>query len=170
MPAFCAGFQDRGVLRSGAAADIVIYDYEKLDYEFPNFRHDLPGDEYRVASAGTGYRYVLVNGEVTIEDDKETQVHSGKLLRSGGGQTNREPADRTGCVRRDRIRPRYPGRRASVDPRPGRIDSLPFPEKGRAGCQSVTWVQRRRTGAEIVYQHGGGGPAGLYTKRHFGWV
>jgi hypothetical protein len=26
-----------------------------------------------------------VNGEVTIEDDKETQTHSGKLLRGGRG-------------------------------------------------------------------------------------
>ena len=83
FPAHCAGFQNRGVLREGAAADIIVYDYEKLDYEFPSFRHDLPGDEYRVASAGTGYRYVLVNGQVTIEDDEQTNVHSGVLLRHG---------------------------------------------------------------------------------------
>ena len=31
-----------------------------------------------------GYRYVLVNGEVTIEDDQETGVPSGQLLRWGG--------------------------------------------------------------------------------------
>jgi len=83
LPAFCAGFRDRGVLREGAAADIVVYDYERLDYEFPNFRHDLPGDEYRIASAGTGYRYVLVNGAITIEDDQQTDVYSGALLRGG---------------------------------------------------------------------------------------
>lgn len=83
LPAHCAGFQNRGVLREGAAADIIVYDYEKLDYEFPTFRHDLPGDEYRIASAGTGYRYVLVNGQVTIEDDKQTDVYSGALLRHG---------------------------------------------------------------------------------------
>ena len=41
------------MLREGAAADVIVYDYEKLDYEFPTFRHDLPGDEYRIASAGT---------------------------------------------------------------------------------------------------------------------
>jgi len=83
LPAFCAGFQNRGILREGAAADIIVYDLEKLDYEFPTFRHDLPGDEYRVASAGTGYRYVLVNGAVTIEDDRQTDVYSGALLRHG---------------------------------------------------------------------------------------
>ena len=88
LPAFCAGFQDRGVLREGAAADVIVYDYEKLDYEFPNFRHDLPGDEYRIASAGRGYRYVLVNGAVTIEDDKQTDVYSGALLRGGRGGSN----------------------------------------------------------------------------------
>jgi len=83
LPAFCAGFQNRGVLREGAMADIIVYDMEKLDYEFPTFRRDLPGDEYRVASAGTGYRYVLVNGQVTIEDDQQTDVYSGALLRHG---------------------------------------------------------------------------------------
>ena len=83
LPAHCAGFSNRGVLREGAAADIIVYDYEKLDYEFPTFRHDLPGDEYRVASAGTGYRYVVVNGQITIEDDEQTNVHSGLLLRHG---------------------------------------------------------------------------------------
>jgi len=83
LPAFCAGFRDRGVLREGAAADVIVYDYEKLDYEFPTFRHDLPGDEYRIASAGTGYRWVLVNGQVTIESDRQTDVYSGALLRRG---------------------------------------------------------------------------------------
>ncbi len=83
LPAHCAGFKNRGILREGAAADVIVYDYEKLDYEFPTFRHDLPGDEYRVASNGTGYRWVVVNGQVTIEDDKPTNVHSGLLLRHG---------------------------------------------------------------------------------------
>jgi N-acyl-D-amino-acid deacylase len=83
LPAHCAGFKNRGVLREGAAADIIVYDYEKLDYEFPTFRHDLPGDEYRVASHGTGYLFVLVNGQVTIENDQPTNVHSGLLLRHG---------------------------------------------------------------------------------------
>jgi N-acyl-D-amino-acid deacylase len=85
LPASCAGFKNRGVLRPGAAADIIVYDYEKLGYTFPEFVRDLPGDEYRVVCRGRGYRNVLVNGEVTIEDDQETNTYSGALLRGGKG-------------------------------------------------------------------------------------
>ncbi len=85
LPASCAGFRNRGILREGAAADIIVYDYDKLGYTFPEFRRDLPGDEYRVVSRGCGYRYVLVNGQVTVEDDKETNTYSGALLRGGKG-------------------------------------------------------------------------------------
>jgi N-acyl-D-aspartate/D-glutamate deacylase len=83
LPAQCAGFENRGMLKEGSAADIIVYDFDNLDYEFPTFRHDLPGDEYRIASAGSGYKYVLVNGAVTIEDDAQTNTYSGKLLRKG---------------------------------------------------------------------------------------
>lgn len=31
-----------------------------------------------------GYRWILVNGEVTIRDDQQTQCHPGLLLRHGG--------------------------------------------------------------------------------------
>lgn len=83
LPAFCAGFRDRGTLREGAAADILVYDYEKLNFTFPEFVQDLPGGEYRVTNQGMGYRYVLVNGAVTIENDKPTNTYSGQLLRNG---------------------------------------------------------------------------------------
>jgi len=90
LPAFCAGFRDRGTLREGAAADIVVYDYDKLGYTFPEFVSDLPGDEYRVTNRGSGYRYVLVNGQITVENDAPTHVHSGALLRNG--RIRRQPA------------------------------------------------------------------------------
>ena len=38
------------------------------------------------AFTGYGEGYVLVNGEVTIEDDKETHRHTGQLLRHGRGR------------------------------------------------------------------------------------
>ncbi len=83
LPAYCVGFRGRGTLREGAAADIIVYDYENLSYTYPEFVRDLPGDEYRVTNHASGYRYVLVNGEVTIENDKPTNRHPGEILRNG---------------------------------------------------------------------------------------
>jgi N-acyl-D-amino-acid deacylase len=83
LPASCAGFKNRGVIREGAAADIIVYDFDRLGYTLPEFAHDLPGDEYRVICRGRGYRYVVVNGAVTIENDCETNSYSGALLRGG---------------------------------------------------------------------------------------
>lgn len=84
LPAMVAGFENRGVLKRGAPADIVVYDYEALEVLPSEIVHDLPGNEWRRIQKAKGYRYVLVNGEVTIEDDRETGRHSGHLLRHGG--------------------------------------------------------------------------------------
>ena len=83
LPAQVAGFRDRGVLREGAPADLVIYDYERLSVLPQEIVHDLPGGEWRRIQRARGYRWVLVNGEVTIQDDQQTGRHSGALLRHG---------------------------------------------------------------------------------------
>ena len=67
-----AGFRDRGVLRSGAPADIVVYDFDHLAVLDDEIVHDLPGGEWRRIQRARGYRWVLVNGEVTIGDDQQT--------------------------------------------------------------------------------------------------
>jgi len=83
MPAWCAGFRDRGTLQEGTPADIVVYDYENLKVLPMEIVHDLPGDEWRRVQRAEGYRYILVNGEVTIENDRPTGATPGKLLRHG---------------------------------------------------------------------------------------
>lgn len=83
LPAQVAGFRDRGVLREGAPADIVVYDYEGLAVLDDEIVHDLPGGEWRRIQRARGYRWVLVNGEITIRDDQPTHTHSGRLLRHG---------------------------------------------------------------------------------------
>ena len=85
LPAMVAGFTDRGQLKVGAPADIVVYDYENLAITPSEIVHDLPGGEWRRIQRAEGYRYILVNGQVTIEDDKEINTYSGRLLRHGGG-------------------------------------------------------------------------------------
>ncbi len=83
LPAMLAGFRDRGYLREGAPADLIVYDYENLAIEPIELVHDLPGGEWRRIQRARGYRYVVVNGEVTIENDRETQRFPGRLLRHG---------------------------------------------------------------------------------------
>jgi len=83
LPAHCAGFRDRGTLAEGAPADLVVYDFARLDSLPAEVAHDFPGGEWRRIQRARGYRFVLVNGEVTIEDDRETGRHSGRLLRHG---------------------------------------------------------------------------------------
>ncbi len=83
FPAYCAGFVDRGRLQVGAPADVVVYDYEQLEVLPMEIAHDFPGGEWRRIQKARGYRHVLVNGEVTLEDDKETGTCSGRLLRHG---------------------------------------------------------------------------------------
>jgi N-acyl-D-aspartate/D-glutamate deacylase len=83
LPSFVTGMDDRGTLRRGNAADIVIYDYENLRSLPSEVVHDLPGNEWRRVQRAEGYKYVLVNGQVTIDHDKQTDVPSGVLLRGG---------------------------------------------------------------------------------------
>ena len=83
LPAACAGFRDRGVLREGAPADVVVYDYGHLEILPVEVAHDFPGGEWRRIQKAKGYRWILVNGEVTVEDDEQTGRPAGMLLRHG---------------------------------------------------------------------------------------
>ena len=84
LPAEVAGFRGRGQLRVGAPADIVVYDFDGLRVLPDEIVHDLPGGEWRRIQRSEGYRYILVNGEVTMRNGQPTDRHSGKLLRHGG--------------------------------------------------------------------------------------
>ncbi len=82
-PALCAGFRNRGTLVEGAAADVVIYDLERLKIMPMEIAHDFPGGEWRRVQRAEGYRAVVLNGEVTFEDGRETGALPGRLLRHG---------------------------------------------------------------------------------------
>ena len=83
LPAHFGGFRDRGFIREGAPADIVVYDLDKLKLLPTEVAEDQPGGEWRRIQRAEGYRWTLVNGQVTFEDGKPTGALPGKLLRSG---------------------------------------------------------------------------------------
>jgi len=83
LPAEVAGFRGRGQLKPGAPADIIIYDFDGLRVLPDEIVHDLPGGEWRRIQRSEGYKYILVNGEVTMRNGQPTNNHSGRLLRHG---------------------------------------------------------------------------------------
>jgi len=83
LAAQAAGLRGRGWLQEGMAADIVVYDLEKLE-TLPQHRvWDYPAGEWRLIQKAAGYDYILVNGEVTFTDGECTGATPGKLLRHG---------------------------------------------------------------------------------------
>jgi N-acyl-D-amino-acid deacylase len=71
LPAQKFGLTDRGLLRDGYAADIVIFDENEVKdlstYEKPHV-------------FSKGFRYVIVNGQLVVEDEKHLGTRSGKAL------------------------------------------------------------------------------------------
>jgi N-acyl-D-aspartate/D-glutamate deacylase len=92
LPAHCAGFKDRGTLREGAPADVLVYNLEELGMTETEVAHDFPGGEWRRIQRATGYRHILVNGETTFVDGEETGALPGVLLRHGGSETKAQPS------------------------------------------------------------------------------
>ncbi len=83
LAAQAAGLRGRGWLQEGMAADIVVYDLEKLE-TLPQHRvWDYPAGEWRLIQKAAGYDHILVNGQVTFSDGECTGATPGKLLRHG---------------------------------------------------------------------------------------
>ena len=83
-PAWLADFTDRGTLRVGSWADIIVYDLDALGYLYdePVYANDFPGGERRFIQKAKGLRFTLVNGTVTFEENECSGALPGKLLRS----------------------------------------------------------------------------------------
>jgi len=86
-PAGVFGLRDRGTLEVGKAADVVVFDYDRVDPGPLRRIRDFPADGERlVADKPVGVRHVLVNGTVIREDEQivgdALEQRPGKLLRS----------------------------------------------------------------------------------------
>ncbi len=82
MLGWAIGIRDRGWLREGMPADIVVYNLEELAVRPMETVHDLPDGDWRRVQKADGYHYLLVNGDVTFEHGECTGVLPGRMLRS----------------------------------------------------------------------------------------
>jgi len=83
QPADLFGIKGRGRLTAGNAADIAIFDPEKIGSASRGERRfDLAGGGKRMVMPSRGVEYTIVNGVVAYADGRPTGATSGAVLRS----------------------------------------------------------------------------------------
>ncbi|HVM64816.1 MAG TPA: amidohydrolase family protein, partial [Acidimicrobiales bacterium] len=75
------GIRDRGVVRPGAAADMVLIDRDRLQAGETRYVEDFPAGSGRYVVDAEGYVAVVVNGVVVLEDGTPTGALPGAIIR-----------------------------------------------------------------------------------------
>ena len=75
LPAAIVGMTDRGCLRVGCKADIVAFDYDRVEDNSTIMNPD---------GAPKGIPWVLINGQFAIEDGQSTGALAGVVIKRGG--------------------------------------------------------------------------------------
>ena len=76
------GLYDRGLLRPGMVADIVIFDPDTVKPLPLEVLHDFPTGAKRIKEPAQGIHMTIVKGEVLLEDGKHTGALPGRVLRN----------------------------------------------------------------------------------------
>ncbi len=71
------GVTDRGVVRPGAWADLVVFNKDTVGLRSPNADPDVPESFWPY-----GISYVVVNGQIAIDHNRDTGVRAGLVMRS----------------------------------------------------------------------------------------
>ena len=72
---------DRGLVREGYRADIVLFEENGIRPCLPTVETDLPGGARRLVQKAEGIKATLVNGSVAFENGEATGVYAGTVLK-----------------------------------------------------------------------------------------
>jgi N-acyl-D-aspartate/D-glutamate deacylase len=78
--------RDRGLVRTGYQADLVLFDEDRVRPAMPTVETDLPGGARRLVQKAEGIAATVVNGEITLENGTPTGARPGRLLRGPGAR------------------------------------------------------------------------------------
>ncbi|ETW93583.1 MAG: hypothetical protein ETSY1_38560 [Candidatus Entotheonella factor] len=81
VPASFWGMNNRGLLREGYAADVVVFDPDRIAPMLPELVYDLPAGARRLKQKSAGIAATVVNGEVLMRNNEHTGALPGQLIR-----------------------------------------------------------------------------------------
>ena len=97
VPATHWGFADRGLVREGFVADLVVFDPDTIAPEMPQVAHDLPAGARRLVQRARGVAATVVGGEILLRDGKHSGALPGRLIRAGGPEMAPRPPHARGA-------------------------------------------------------------------------
>jgi len=73
---------DRGLVRPGYVADLVLFDPDRVGCGELMWAHDMPLGQRRYVQKAHGIEATIVNGEVVVEKGEHTGTRPGKVIRN----------------------------------------------------------------------------------------
>ena len=86
-PARAWGFHDRGIVREGFAADLNVFDADRVAPAMPTVVNDLPAGAKRIKQTAVGFLATIVGGRVVHDRGEHTGALPGTLIRGPLGRT-----------------------------------------------------------------------------------
>jgi N-acyl-D-aspartate/D-glutamate deacylase len=83
QPARIMGLRDRGWVREGMVADLMVFDLARIGVMEDEITHDGPNGTPRRVQGAHGVDYVVVGGQMVLDHGKHTGALPGRVLRAG---------------------------------------------------------------------------------------
>jgi N-acyl-D-aspartate/D-glutamate deacylase len=82
QPARIMGLSDRGLVREGLTADLMVFDLARIGVKDDEVSRDGPGGTPRRVQGAEGVSHVIVNGKVVLDHGHHTGAFPGRVLRA----------------------------------------------------------------------------------------
>jgi len=83
QPARIMGLSDRGLIRAGMAADLMVFDAATIGVREDEVSRDGPSGTPRRVQGADGVHHVIVGGQVVLDHGQHTGAFPGRVLRAG---------------------------------------------------------------------------------------